>query len=620
MFANFIYFILAILIYATYQPSESPNLSLLESVSLFLLFFIFFAVITWQQFHYLHKRLGRESILKIDQKFTALITRQSIMAVLLHAVNIYGLNLSSYFLGIPLFNRMPTLPALLFLLLFTCYLGIVWGSAHRLYRSLYYSQISRWSYIFSNISFSLPVLLPWLLISGLADILRVLPFELPRKVMSTTEGELTYFLVFLLAVAIIGPAMIQKFWRCRPLETGAYRTRIENLCRTAGLAYKDILNWPIFEGRIITAGVMGLVKQFRYILVTRALLRLLDPIEIDAVIAHEIGHVQKKHLLFYLFFFMGYMLVSFALFDLIVYALIYLNPAMNIFNMLGMNQTTVITTVFSLFIILMFLIYFRFIFGYFMRNFERQADIHVYTILDNAQPLIATLYKIASTSRQSADKPNWHHFSIRERIDYLEKCELDRSWINRHNRKVRNSIFIYMACILMLGGVGYQLNYGEAGKVLNAHFFEKVIAREIQKTPNNADLYTMLGDSQYHRGDAVAAVHAYEKAIAVNANHARALNNLAWVYATTTDPSLRRPEKALALAKRAAGLSKDAYILDTLAESYFANGDIDAALSAAIQARKLAQQHPEYYDQQIERFAAELKKKEDEGQKTEDRR
>ena len=65
---------------------------------------------------------------------------------------------------------------------------------------------------------------------------------------------------------------------------------------------------------MITAGVMGLIKQFRYILVTRSLLQRLTPYEIEAVIAHEIGHVKKKHLLFYLIFFAGYMLISYALF------------------------------------------------------------------------------------------------------------------------------------------------------------------------------------------------------------------------------------------------------------------------------------------------------------------
>jgi Zn-dependent protease with chaperone function len=603
MFANFIYFILALLICTTYHPADSPGLPPLKSGILFGALLACFAGITWLQFRRLEKRLGRDSVWKIDTKFSNLVMRQSILAVLLFAVTIYGLNLSAFLLKNPFFLRLPTLQALLFLLLFSFYLSTVWYFAHRLYQKLYRSRITRTSYIVSNISFSIPVLLPWILLSGIADIIRLLPFQLPRQALDTTEGEVIYFLVFLFAVAIVGPAMIQKFWRCVPLESGAHRTRIENLCRAAKLGYRDILHWPFFEGRMVTAGVMGLIKQFRYILVTRALLDLLEPIEIEAVIAHEIGHVQKKHLIFYLFFFVGYMLISFALFDVVIYAILYFSPVADLFTRMGFTQTTVISILFSLTIIVIFLIYFRFIFGYFMRNFERQADIHVYTILPNAQALISTLKKISITSRESAGKPNWHHFSIRERVAYLEACETDRSWIVRHHRKVRKSIAVYVLCTLVLGGIGYQLNYGDAGRALNEHFFESVIVREIVKTPDNADLYVMLGDLHYHRNDFAAAVNAYENAVSIQEGHARALNNLAWLYATCDDPSFRRPERALFLAKRAVAAERKAHVLDTLAESYYVNGNVAAAVSAAIQARELAQENKAYYDEQIERFS-----------------
>ncbi len=64
---------------------------------------------------------------------------------------------------------------------------------------------------------------------------------------------------------------------------------------------------------------MGLIQKFRYILVTPSLLQLLEPEEIDAVIAHEIGHVKRKHLVFYLLFLVGYMLLSYVTFDMILF-------------------------------------------------------------------------------------------------------------------------------------------------------------------------------------------------------------------------------------------------------------------------------------------------------------
>ena len=365
----------------------------------------------------------------------------------------------------------------------------------------------------SNISFSVPVLLPWLFLSGIADLIQTLPFEAPKQFLSTTEGEVIYFLFFLVAVAVFGPSLIQKFWRCKPVEKGYYRTRIEDLCQRAGLAYADILYWPIFGGKMITAGVMGLIKKFRYILITPSLLQLLEPQEIDAVIAHEIGHIKKKHLLFYLAFFVGYMLLSYVTLDVIIFAILYAEPVYWLVNKAGFSQTTVVSGIFSVVIICVFLIYFRFIFGFFMRNFERQADTYVYALFDSAKPLITTLEKIAATSGQSADRPNWHHFSIRERIDYLNRCESDSSWIARHDLKVKKSIGVYLAILLILGVVGYQLNLGSFGDKLSNHFFEKVILRELEESPKNPNLYSLLGDIYYNSKNYAGVINISQQTI-----------------------------------------------------------------------------------------------------------
>ncbi len=602
MFANFFYFIIALLVYSTYQPSDTTNFTAFQSLFLFLILVVIFTAYTWRQFQRLNRMMATHGYAEGDSRFTSLITRQSILAILIFAVDIYGLNLSSFVSDFRLFILFPTLQAILFMLLFIAYLSIIWACAHRSYQMLYYSRISRRAYVTSNISFSMPVLLPWVVISGVSDIIHLLPMGVLTQVLSTPEGEIAYFMVFLIIVAIMGPLLIQKFWGCQPLEQGVNRTRIENLCRSVNLGYRNILHWPIFEGRIITAGVMGLVKRFRYILVTRALLNLLEPHEVDAVIAHEIGHVKKRHLLFYLFFFVGYMIISFSFLDLIIYAMIYFDPLIKAFNRMGFNTVTVTSFIFSLVIITTFLIYFRYIFGFFMRNFERQADAYVYTMFDTATSLISTLKKISLTGRQSPDKPNWHHFSITERIEFLRKCEVDRTHVGRHNSRLRKSIGCYLVGLILIGAMGYQLNYGEAGAVLNTHFFEKVILKELAKTPDNADLYTMMGDLYFSRNNYGDAASQYEKAIELAMQHSRALNNLAWLYATSEDARFRNPERALTLAKRAAALEREAHVLDTLAESYFVNGEIEEALTAEKEALAIAKKGRAYYQEQIARF------------------
>ncbi len=239
-----------------------------------------------------------------------------------------------------------------------------------------------------------------------------------------------------------------------------------------------------------------------------------------------------------------------------------------------------------------------------MRNFERQADTYVYTVIGNARALISTLEKIALTSGQPPDRPNWHHFSITARIAYLKKCETDRSWIRRHNHKIKKSIAVYLAAILFMGGVGYHLNFGTFGKKLSNHFFEKIIVRELQKTPDNPNLYRTLGDLYYSRKDYEAAIRAYEHALGLEPGNPEVLNNLAWLYATCDDLSCRNPQQALALAQRAAALSPAAHILDTLAESFYVNGRYSEAVQAAERALKAARTNRSYFEDQLKRFAA----------------
>jgi len=602
VFVNFIYFIIVLLIYTTYLPPDEPNLAPLKTSILFLGLIIVFAYFTRMLFHRLEKQIPKDNILRVDHKINAIITQQSVMAIVLFAVDIYGLSLTSFFKNIPLFTVIPTLQALVFIGLFVFYLAIIWACAYGPYKRLYITDLSRRSYVLSNISFSIPVLFPWFLLSGIADIINALPFELPKRFLSTPEGQVIYFLFFLSTVVIIGPAMIQKFWRCKPLESGYVRSRIEKLCRRAGLEYSNILYWPIFGGRMITAGIMGLIKKFRYILITKALVRHLEPEEMDAVIAHEIGHIKKKHLHFYLVFFIGYIFLAYTSFDLLVYFIIYTDPVYRLISSSGINHDTIISAVFSLIIIIIFFIYFRYIFGYFMRNFERQADTYVYALFPSAKPLISTFKKIAATTGQPPDKPNWHHFSIKERIEYLNLCEQDKIYIIRQDRKIKKSIAVYLAAIVIIGGIGYNLNYGETGKKLSKHFIEKILLREINKTPDNPYLYRDLGDLYYNINNYTETIRAYEKSIDLKPDNPHVLNNLAWLYATCDDKNLRNPERALNLALKAADLEESPHILDTLAECYYINGQLEKAVSTESYALRIAKKKRSYFENQLKKF------------------
>ncbi len=607
MFANFIYFIVVLLIYATYQPAGSTNFPFTETAGLFLGIVFFFFVIARFLFRRIEKRIGLENPRLLDHRFTTLQMRLSVMAIIIFGIDIYALNLVDFLSEIPFLGSIPTFQAVICMAIFIGYLSIVWGSSHSVYRRLYPSPIDRRGYKQANISFSVPVLLPLLVLSGLTDIIYALPFDSVKTFLSSTPGELFYIFFLMTAIYIIGPAMIQKFWRCKPLSQGPARSRIETLCRKAKVSYRNIVDWPVFGGHMITAGVMGLVRRFRYILVTRALLSHLSPDELDAVIAHEIGHVKKRHLLFYLFFFTGYILIVYGALDI----MLYFNPAYLLISPGWFSQSDLAPILSSIVMVASFLIYFRYIFGYFMRNFERQADAYAFSMFGTASPLVSTFQKIAYASGQSADKPNWHHFSLNQRIGFLQRCETDPTLVLRHDRKVIRSILVFSAALIFLAISGYQLNYGTTGKQIRAVFEQKAyqhatqyLNREIEKDPGNPQLLAALGDLYYSRNDFQHAIVTYERALSIKFELPYVLNNLAWLYATCKDVKYRLPQRALLLAKKAAELDPSPETLDTLAESYYINGKYEMAVESESRALELGGQDRSYFEGQLKKFRA----------------
>ena len=605
MFANFIYFLVALIVYTTCHYPEGVSRPPEHAILYAALTAVLFIVICRASFNRLAARaayLGKEVT---DHKLNTLLTRFSILSLFVFGIDLYFFRLKLVFSDFAVFRVFPTLEAVLFLVLFLFYLVVVWHSAWIVQKEFFSSSVSRKNFVISNISFSLPALLPWFFLSIVADIIRILPFTAVSEFLMSPVGEISYVLVFIVAVAVFGPYLIRRLWRCKPLEPSMTRDRIERICSNSGLRYADILKWELFGGSMITAGVMGLWGRFRYILVTPALIHLLDDEEIDSVIAHEIGHVKKHHLFYYILFFAGYIGFVYFIFDPLILLIYSSKGLFTISSFLGITHDTAATVCFSLILIALFVLYFRYVFGLFMRNFERQADTYVFSLIENSGALISTFNKIARFSGQAWDKPNWHHFSIKERVLFLEKCRHDGVYIEKHDRKVKLMITGYILVTILVFGFGYSVNFGGRNEAFKTYVAEKVLEQKIRVNPENSDLYTLVGDYYYDTGKYREARGAWENVLRIDPENLHALNNLAWLYATCENRSLRNPGKALALAKKAVNISREPYVLDTYAEASFLNNDVENAVKAGKEAlSKASPSRKPYYKQQLSRFTA----------------
>jgi tetratricopeptide (TPR) repeat protein len=255
-----------------------------------------------------------------------------------------------------------------------------------------------------------------------------------------------------------------------------------------------------------------------------------------------------------------------------------------------------------MFFALVIVMYFRLFFGVLSRNFERQADLFVFEIKGHPLALISSLEKISRVGGHVKDQPNWHHFSISQRINFLVDCVEDQRCRDLHDKKVRRikGTLIALVCLslLLLGAI----NLPPIKNTVELNFLEKQVQRIMVKNPHQVDIPLALADIFFAKKNYCRAESLYRLIIQNNPANAIALNNLAWLYATADDISLRDNKKALALAQKAAWLSREPHILDTLAEAYFINGDTEDALKAIEEAIALMPADIEYYYKQKQKF------------------
>ncbi|HMK65526.1 MAG TPA: M48 family metallopeptidase, partial [Thermodesulfobacteriota bacterium] len=454
MFNNLIFFILALLTYETRSLGPKLPVQDMWAIAGSLVFFLtVFALETRRQFHRLYLRAldDPQGALRWQRRLQQSTHYLMILSLIFFASEIYLLNFKSLVALIPGAHRFASIEGFSGISLYLVHVGLIWYWGFPAQVLIAQASGTRGVYLKSQFQFNLPILFPWLSITVLSDLIKL--FSGPRVVAFLNEpwGEIIYILAFLILLSIFFPFLIKTWWQCRPVPEGAKREILDDFCRQMGAPFRSIFLWPAFGGKLLTAGVMGLVRRFRYLLITPALLDLLDQEELRGVVAHEIGHIRKKHLIFYLLFFAGYIILAVVMGQwLSIQSLSHPNLIF-LLNSWKSFSEDLYSFIQILPMALGLILYFRFLFGFFMRNFERQADLYALEILGSPWPLIRSLEKIGLFSGQSRTLPSWHHFSIAQRVEFLEQAYKHPDLVKRHQKKILWSIIIFL---FFLGGVG----------------------------------------------------------------------------------------------------------------------------------------------------------------------
>jgi len=437
-------------------------------------------------------------------------------------------------------------------------LVISWSLAY-LFRSSVSSE--RWSFrgwMLFNMNITLVPALPLFLFITVFDLLYYLPYPLCLWFGSgSSPGDFFVVLTLLAAAGFVFPWFLVRLWNCTPLEQGPKRYCIESVCRAHNLSCRDIMVWDIGEGKFLNAGIMGLTHHFRYVLFSRKILDVMSDEELTAVLGHEIGHSKHHHILLNIcisFGFLSFFIVATSIFMQVGSAVL---PYPGIFGDIGFFAMTAGIVV----------LYWRVVFGYISRRFERQADLYGVRVAGSAGPMISALEKLAAEGGRSRNQPNWTHYSIGERVDFLEDLEVRPFRADAFIKSTRSfvkklvtaaaAIFILSACII------------------------------VKTAGPNPMIEQWFRDGRYSVLEQYLNDKLEEKGLE-DFVRASCFNNLAWMYATSNDIRFYKPYRALHYARQAVDMIRElarrsgtpavfretyAAYIDTLAASYFAAGD-----------------------------------------------
>jgi len=430
---------------------------------------------------------------------------------------------------------------------------VYWSLAFVLQRKL---SVQEWRYgewIRFNANLTLVPAVPVFVFLAVFDLLYYLPYPLCLYV-GTGTGVWDMLVVFLLLLlmGLFFPLFLVKLWRCSPLEPGPRRSLIEAVCRGRGLKYRDVVVWNVGEGKFLNAGIVGVIPRFRYVLFTRRLLSAMSDEELVAVLGHEIGHAKHHHILLNMiisFGFLAFLVVSSGVLGAGI-SLLFPGGGEALFFLAGVG---------------LLVFYWRVVFGWISRRFERQADLYGVETAGGVDPMISALEKIAALSGHSRYTPNWTHYSIAQRVAFLESVRYDPAVASAFSADTRSFTrkLVAVAVLLFLAAVGFLGGGGQAPPPLQRWF----------------------ADGRY----AVLERYFLDRLERVTTDSERAdvYNNIAWLYATSVDARFFRPYKALYYAKMAVSLTETgvneesgprmrerfANYLDTLAAAYSAVGD-----------------------------------------------
>ena len=224
-------------------------------------------------------------------------------------------------------------------------------------------------------------------------------------------------LVPLIVLFFAYPILLRYIWPTEPLSDSNLRQQLDAMANQAGLSIRDVLVWET-PGKLPNAAMTGIVPSLQYVFVTKSLIEQFTDREVQATFAHELGHIRFHHNL---------MRMLALLFPVVTLGLAAKGIAV-CSSWLGFDLISQVATVPTAFTPLLGLAltlgYLVFVFGWFCRQLEHQADSYACRLLGESIGFETATSEYVELLDHLADgaaenKREWLHPSWDERKDFV---------------------------------------------------------------------------------------------------------------------------------------------------------------------------------------------------------
>jgi STE24 endopeptidase len=236
-------------------------------------------------------------------------------------------------------------------------------------------------------------------------------------VMATVIVELLYFMIrqspqhwwiitwatfmgLVILLAQLAPVVLfPLFYKFEPLENEDLRRRLVLLGERAGTRVRGVYRWKLSEkSNKANAALTGLGNTRRIILAD-TLLDNYEPEEIEAVLAHELGHHVHKHIFKSILVQAGITLLGFWLADLVLHYAVDHHRFEELSDFANLPLLAITATVLSLLLMPALNAYSRY-------N-ERQADRYAFESISSVVPFISSMNKLAQQNLSERSPARW---------------------------------------------------------------------------------------------------------------------------------------------------------------------------------------------------------------------